>query len=226
LLCGFASVVKSTAVTDTDPDSLLRRVQELTGASDRAEVERVARATLTALCEALPLDARASLLAALPGASEASRVPAIARPNESLPAFYERVAVRAGLAQGIAVEHAQCVCRALAERLGADARARISRHLPDALAPLLVPVEREAPPPRRASPRSPPAPHTLSEGRAGSQRPLAAAVPAPAQAHSVASSDNPHGDTKLSSTRGATQEREQETLGEGRPGSKRPLDEG
>jgi hypothetical protein len=41
--------------------------------------------------------------------------------------------------------------------------------------------------------------------------------------HSVAANDNPHGETKLSSSRGTTQEREHETLAEGHPGAKHPL---
>lgn len=45
------------------------------------------------------------------------------------------------------------------------------------------------------------------------------------QSQSVVKSDNPHGNTKLSSSRGSTQEREHETLAEGQPGSKHPLSE-
>lgn len=45
------------------------------------------------------------------------------------------------------------------------------------------------------------------------------------QSESVAKSENPHADTKLSSSHGLTQEREHDTLAEGRPGSKHPLSE-
>jgi hypothetical protein len=44
-----------------------------------------------------------------------------------------------------------------------------------------------------------------------------------AHADSVARSDAPHEDTKLSSARGTTQERLHETLAEGRPGPRRPI---
>jgi hypothetical protein len=54
--------------------------------------------------------------------------------------------------------------------------------------------------------------HTLAEASASSSRPLYAAQPQRAQSESVARSDNPHGETKLSSARGLTQEREDETL--------------
>lgn len=56
----------------------------------------------------------------------------------------------------------------------------------------------------------------LSEARPGSRHPVSEAAPKDAQQHSVAE-DNPHGDTKLSSTDGLTQEREHETLAEGEP---------
>lgn len=66
---------------------------------------------------------------------------------------------------------------------------------------------------------------TLAEGRSGGGRPLYAASMDRAQEHSVASNANPHADTKLSSARGLTQEREEESLATGRPGSTRPLNE-
>jgi hypothetical protein len=91
----------------------------------------------------------------------------------------------------------------------ADVLAAIRRDLPPDVAELLVEVEPHA---------SPPAAHhdvgkrTLAEGRAGHSRPLYAARPDNAQTESVASSANPHGDTKLSSAHGLTQEREAESL--------------
>jgi hypothetical protein len=66
---------------------------------------------------------------------------------------------------------------------------------------------------------------TLAEGRPGSHHPLSEARPERAHSHSVVRADNPHGDTKLSSAVGFTQEREQETLAAGHPGSDRPLSE-
>jgi hypothetical protein len=65
--------------------------------------------------------------------------------------------------------------------------------------------------------------NTLASGRPGSRHPISDARPNRAHAHSVARSDNPHGDTKLSSSHGFTQERENETLADGRPGPKRTL---
>lgn len=57
---------------------------------------------------------------------------------------------------------------------------------------------------------------TLSEGRPGSRHPISEARPTQRQQHSV-EDDNPHGDTKVSSATGLTQEREHETLAEGEP---------
>jgi hypothetical protein len=69
---------------------------------------------------------------------------------------------------------------------------------------------------------------TLAQGRPGSARPLSEAAPGSthplhsdkprtAQSGSVARAHNPHGDTKISSAQGSTQEREHETLAEGKP---------
>ncbi|HVK68207.1 MAG TPA: DUF2267 domain-containing protein, partial [Polyangium sp.] len=66
---------------------------------------------------------------------------------------------------------------------------------------------------------------TLATGRAGSQTPLSEARPERAHGESVVRAENPHGETKLSSSRGLTQEREQETLAEGEPGPLRPVSE-
>jgi hypothetical protein len=162
----------------------------------------------------------------LPAALRARTDAEIARPSESLHAFYERVAAREGLAIGTAVEHAQCVCRALAELLDDDTRARLARALPDALDALLARPEAPAPRPPHTAHHSPPSPHDLAAGRPGSRQPLADAAPHSAHTHSLARSDAPHADTKLSSSSGTTQEREAETLAQGHPGSERPLGEG
>jgi hypothetical protein len=61
--------------------------------------------------------------------------------------------------------------------------------------------------------------HDIASGRPGSTRPLSAANPRVLEhRHSVARNGDPHGDTKLSSARGLTQEREGETLAAARPG--------
>jgi uncharacterized protein (DUF2267 family) len=120
-----------------------------------------------------------------------------------------------------AVEHAAAVAHGLAELLPEELLARLRQALPAPTAALLEPPPPldpdEVQPPPRASRR------TLSEGRPGSSHPLSEARPFAAQANSVIASDNPHADTKLSSARGLTQERERESLADGEAGARRSL---
>src|SRR5262249_10358332 len=130
-----------------------------------------------------------------------------------------RIAAREDVPLAVAVEHAIVVCRAIAGTLSEPARARLEHALsPDLFA--LFPPHESSPPPEHALPR--PAPPAAAPG---SRHPLSEAAPRPAQAGSVISADNPHGDTKLSSARGLTQEREGETLSTGNPRSHRPVNE-
>jgi hypothetical protein len=78
-------------------------------------------------------------------------------------------------------------------------------------------------PERREVPAPPGAGMTLATGRPGSQHPVSEAHPETAQERSVVNAENPHAETKLSSSRGTTQERRAETLATGAPGSHRPL---
>jgi len=63
---------------------------------------------------------------------------------------------------------------------------------------------------------------TLSRGRPGSHHPIGDARADRTQTSSIAA-DNPHGETKLSSTPGTTQERRHETLAEAHADPSRPL---
>jgi hypothetical protein len=98
----------------------------------------------------------------------------------------------------------------------------VQRCLPE-LAPLFeLPEPVEAP--RVQAQRSSAAPNDLAEGRPGGSQPLASGDPRYlAHRHSVARSDDPHGDTKLSSAHGLRQEQTEHTLALGRPGSSRPI---
>lgn len=215
---------------------LLGRVKTLTGIGDEAGAERAVRAVVSVLGEQLANEDRRSLARVLPE-PWADAIPGTPlRVADDLPAFYERVSSREGIEPGFAVEHAQSVCLAISEALSDDRRKLLAARLPDALAPLLelaAPERAPAGPARRTSPR--PA-QTLAEGRPGgsrpvsesqpgSTRPLSETKPERVQQDSVASDENPHGDTKLSTTRGTTQERERETLAEGEtPARKRRAD--
>jgi hypothetical protein len=136
--------------------------------------------------------------------------------------FMHHVAAREGVRLGLAVEHAEIVCRALGETLSPTTLARLRHALPD-LALLFEPAEEGEPLPENAE-RAPDAPNDLAEGRPGGTHPLSTADPRIlAHRHSIARSDDPHAETKLSSACGLTQERDARTLAAGRPGSRRPI---
>lgn len=138
------------------------------------------------------------------------------------PSVAARVAAAGHIAPGRAVEHVACVLGALAARLPATTLERLRAALPARTAALLVTATAREP---ELEPKPHAARSTLAEGRPGSRHPLSEARPRGAQADSVVASDNPHGDTKLSSSRGLTQERERESLAVGRPGPRRPIAE-
>jgi uncharacterized protein (DUF2267 family) len=123
------------------------------------------------------------------------------------------------VALAVAVEHVASVCHALAELLPETTLERLRRGLPGETAALLEPPAPAAS--ARAHGSRPLPRNTLAEGRPGSRHPISESRPPGAHANSVVASDNPHGDTKLSSSRGLTQERERETLATGKPGTRR-----
>lgn len=204
---------------------ILDRVVALAPLTEQ-EAGRAIRAVANVLIEQLLPHERAILEGALPGAwfSRVVAVPVL--PVADLASFYERVAHREGYELGVALEHAQCVCRALAEALGEDGRRQLVSHLPDALGELFALPPSPAPHTPVASTGVEQHPRTLAEGRTGSSRPLAEARPELAHTHSVAKTSSPHADTKLSSSTGTTQEREDETLALGKSKPHRPLSEG
>jgi hypothetical protein len=103
----------------------------------------------------------------------------------------------------------------VAEAISPATRHRLHEALPEPMGALFTPHE---PRERFEHVHLDPSHHTLAEGRPGSRHPLSEARLERAHTHSVARADNPHEDTKLSSTTGLTQEREQETLATGHPG--------
>lgn len=129
----------------------------------------------------------------------------------------ERVSLGAGK------EHVQVVLEQLATSIAEPERVRLAALLPDELASWLVPWQ---PPPERRERAPVGRERTLASGRPGSEHPLSEAGPARGQHESLAVSDDPHADTRLSSTRGITSERSHTTLADGRPGSERPVSEG
>lgn len=190
---------------------LLRRIRELAPCRDDAEARRALTSTLSVLSEQLYDEERAIVARVLPPELGA----ALERPRRprapGLRRFFRRVARREGLRLSLGVEHAEVVCRVLAETLPEPALEQLRRSAPE-LAHLFHVPEPEPPPPPVS--HETPEPATPTPG------------PHRAHRHSVARSDNPHADTRLSSAHGLTQEREGRTLATGHPGSNRPISSG
>ncbi len=204
---------------------------ELTGVSSAGEARHTLLAVLDAMGEILTRDEAESIARELPseladairqGATRTSAPPAEA----ALGAFVHGVEWRENIPATFAFEHASAVCRLLSTRLSADTRRHLVADLPTSVAKLLTPVIRPTRPPR-------PVHHapaetqrdTLAVARPGSSHPLAEARPDSAHSQSVARSDEPHANTKLSSSRGLTQERLGEALATATPGPVRKISE-
>lgn len=185
--------------------------------------EAAITATLDALGAALLPSERRSFVDVL-ASDLASIVLAAHAPKAPLDTegFYRRVQRHEAVRAGRAREHAQIVCRSLGELLPAESIQLLVNRLAW-LEPLLhaEPTPLGAPAPEVLRRREPT--NTLATGRPGSRTPLSTANPDRGQSGSIAASDDPHGETKLSSSQGLTQEREHDTLATGHPGSKRPL---
>lgn len=198
-----------------------------TGLDSPADAERVLRATLGVLGQRLVVEEADAIGRELPSeladALRRSKYERDFEPDE----LFDRVARREATPPGFAREHAAVVFQLLAEALSPEVLLRLDKHLGAAWARLFVRRASSVPPPRNSHLEAarPRARSNLAEGRPGSRHPLSESRADRAQADSVARSDDPHGDTKLSSARGLTQEREHETLAEGRPGPKRTLGE-
>jgi uncharacterized protein (DUF2267 family) len=207
--------------------TLLRRLQELGPFASADEARRAFDATLQALRRGLNEDEADWLAVALgPGLSgpllresHAGELP----PEE----LFRWVKRYSKTRKGVAVEHAQVVCRALAELLPTADLDRLKRHLPELVPLFSVPEAAPSPdPPERRRPAVPD--HTLAGGRPGSMRPLSEAgpsdralseaKPARSQTHSIAPMRDVHDDPRPSSARGSSLERERSLASAGQAG--------
>jgi uncharacterized protein (DUF2267 family) len=217
------------------PERMAKRTSELLdriverGIPDRRRAGKALRATLTVLGQRLFDDEARALASSLP--TELARVVEASEHDEldgdfGDAEFYERVRRRERSSSGAVHEDVDVVVRMLGELLDDDVRHRLARALPPRIGLRLLPADAEEPP-RHDAPRAhaPPV-DTLASGRPGSRHPLSEARPRAEQSHSVAVEANPHGETKLSSARGLTQERHRDALSTGRPPSpERPMSE-
>ncbi|HSD88584.1 MAG TPA: hypothetical protein VLB44_13745 [Kofleriaceae bacterium] len=144
--------------------------------------------------------------------------PSLDEIGENLSKPIEERVLAPGMSAGRARELVASVCRVLAEELSTEALRALRTAVPAAIGELL---EGEAPPLATGVASS--RPDSLASGRPGSHHPLSEARPRDRiQSDSVVAT-NPHADSKLSSARGTTQEREHDTLAEGQPSPTRKL---
>ena len=197
---------------------VLERVRERTGLADVDEARRCASAVLAAVSQGLSHATLEAIRGELPPDLAALWIAPEHRRTVTLRSVLSAVSGREGVANGFALEHTTVVAEAMARTLRPEVLRLLREELPWDVAVLFTPRE---PPTPVEHVRLDPSRRTLAEGRPGGTRPLYEARPDRAQSESVARSDNPHGDTKLSSASGLTQEREQETLATGRIGAPR-----
>jgi uncharacterized protein (DUF2267 family) len=175
---------------------LVSQLRELAPFADDAAATLALSAVLSQLGPRLLEDERRAVAARLP--AEATRLLRGAGASSSDDdQLVDAVAAAEHVAPTRAIEHLQIVVQAIAPLLDEVAQTHLARAVPE-LSWLLEP-KAAVPPPLDAAVHA--GRHTLSEGRPGSEHPLASAHPDQAQRHSVARSDDPHGDTKLSGAR-------------------------
>lgn len=203
----------------TGLDAFIDDVGARAGLGERVKIEQGTRATLRALgaamggvppalYDAVPEALRAELSA---GEGDAPLEPT---------ALYESVASQTGLRVGMALEVAQSCVAEVGARLPGPARKHLRDALPPAWAELVLDPRPEALTPGASSPTTAAgAGRTLATGRPGSGHSLADSGPTGGQAHSVAATDDPHGDRRLSAARPGPAH----TLADGQPGSDRPV---
>ena len=180
--------------------------------SATVDVERGCEIVLAAFGASMPAADRELFVQELPS----SLHPKLKQASDSVALPIEQQLVTSGLKLGQAREMIASVCHVLAEVLSDDTLARLHESLPDAVAAFLV---RPAPESTVMTSRGAHAYATLAEGRPGSDTPVSEARADRTQPDSVVA-ENPHADTKLSSSTGSTQERDHETIAEGQPAAR------
>lgn len=208
-----------------DETRFIEEVRAHIATTDEGNLAKAVQATLGALGAMVGHAHRAAIAGALPEA--------LARPFRDAhyeaaldrDGFVSRVAASEHVPEGRAIEHATAVLAALGGAIEEDVRHLLEAELPADVREWVRPRRESRPPPRAPHASSREDPHRLADGQAGSRNPISEAAPHDVHSGSVAASPDPHADTKLSSARGTTQEREGDTLAEGVAGSERPVSE-
>lgn len=211
-------------------DTFVGEIQRQTGLQPVERVLRLVRRVLASLDEVLVGDELATLRTSVPAPLQGALEGRTGRSSSSVDRLFARVQKLELVRRPVAIERAEIVCRQLGALLPADVATRWARDLPGPVAALFLTapptgLSTDAPAPRPSIPRPAPAPPTLATGRPGSSRPVSESRPERAHRNSVARTADPHADTKLSASRGLTQERLHETLAEGDARSARPVSE-
>ncbi len=191
--------------------SFVERVAQRFGNSEPDELKARVRATLVTLGKYIPEIDRKHFELPAEAAEHLG-----AHPSSTEDFDLDTIAALLGMPPGEGREFVLCVLAAIDESQVGEARQHWLRNLPEEVAEAL-PIEKA----RRPESKTGPAGHTLADGRAGSRRPIATS--SDTQHDSATSDHEPHGDTKLSTAKGTTQERLGRTLAEGKPGSSRSL---
>ena len=187
----------------------LEQVRASGGLGSTLEARRAAAAVLRALVARLPSGEGEAVRALLAEVVALEDEDAQAGPSAA-------VATALGIDHERAGTASQAVIVATLEALGPGAWAVLAA-LPEQLRPAPAPVEHVP-----SAPRAPvPADHSLAGGRPGSRHPLAEADVSRAHGHSIVASNDPHGDSRLSTSHGVVPEGQ--TLAGGKPGSDRPV---
>lgn len=211
-------------------ETLVGEIQRQTGLDSQERVLRLVRRVLSSLDEVLVDDELATLRASIPPSLQEALVGRVGRAQSSVDRLFNRVQRAELVRRPVALERTEIVCRQLGAMLPPDVATRWARDLPPPVAALFLSTPpagytSDAPAPRPSIPRPAPPPWTLATGRPGSSNPVSEGHPERAHRHSVLRADDPHADTRLSASRGLTQERAHESLAEGDAHSARPLSE-
>ncbi len=209
--------------------SMLQRACELGPFEDERRAREAFFTALEVLGECLSAEDARVLAGDLPDTLSKHVRPGVGRCE--LRHAYRRMASRRGVHLGLAVEQVQVIGQVIAESITGPTLERLRLHSPE-LEELFAgsPTESAAPAQARnrnkgeAHLRKPTGhPGILAQAHsiARSDDPHAdtklSSSRGPAHAHSIARSDDPHADTKLSSSPGLTQEREGRTLSSAHP---------
>lgn len=209
-------IAKSSAAGRPFYDDVRRRL----GLRTRLEARRVARVVVGAMRDVITRDEANILARAMPEELSAILLRPSADSTGDVDELVLRVGEREKVGRGFAIEHTLAICQAVGARLSPDDRRRLTADLPAKLRDAFDSTP-ETHLERQARATTPSGRETLATGRPGSHKPLSEGRPPGPQQDSVAT-PNPHAETKLSSARGLTQERLEETLAEGSPPQGKP----